>query len=319
MIKNIKYIIIYIYIVIIWINNLFYLPILLINYFISDTNNNKYILSITNILMGILKLYVNIHVENKNILNNIDSSVIISNHYYAFIPSIINISNHKPKKLRTITIIHVWYHVFFTQPYLFLSNSIILDQNKLKNIDENIYKINNNENIYLCPEGAHYCEENLSKSNKWCDDNNLPRMKNCLYPRVGAMKMLNKVNNLKSIYTVLVNYNNEIPSENIDKYNGLSSIKDVYMKIDKKAIGDDIAKTTVDIFYDFDKQLDKPLDTTKYELLPITKDEIKSIICHTLLFIIAIYLLYTNTTVRKYLLVIFILTFLIITIDVYFI
>jgi hypothetical protein len=84
-------------------------------------------------------------------------------------------------------------------------------------------------------------------------------------------------------------------------------------------IGDDIAKTTVDIFYDFDKQLDKPLDTTKYKLLPITKGEIKSIICHTLLFIIAIYLLYINTPVRKYLLVIFILTFLIITIDIYFI
>ena len=57
--------------------------------------------------------------------------------------------------------------------------------------------------------------------------------------------MLNKINNLKLIYTVLVNYNNEIPSENIDKYNGLSSIssiKDVYIKIDEKEIGDDMQK-----------------------------------------------------------------------------
>ena len=181
--------------------------------------------------------------------------------------------------------------------------------------------------IYIYPEGNWYGKKNLDKSNKWCDDNNLSRMKNCLYPRLGAMKMLNKVNNFKSIYTLMMNYNNKIPSENIHlhndafPYNHLPNklIKDVYIKIDEKAISDDIAKTTVDIFYDFDKQLDKPLDTTKYELLPITKGEIKSIICHTLLFIIAIYLLYINTTVRKYLLVIFILTFLIITIDIYFI
>jgi hypothetical protein len=262
---------------------------------------------------GIIKSCINIHIENKNMLTNIDSSFIVSNHHnhdQLFVPIIIN---NIYKKCYCF----FWYGYIIIYPVLYLSNLIISYPNKLRNIDENRYKINNNNNIYLYPEGFNYGKYRLDKSNKWCDDNNLPRMKNCLYPRVGAMKMLNKVNNLKSIYTVLVNYNNEIPSENIDKYNGLSSIKDVYMKIDKKAIGDDIAKTTVDIFYDFDKQLDKPLDTTKYELLPITKGEIKAIICHTLLFIIAIYLLYTNTFMRKYLLVIFILTYLIIIIDIY--
>jgi hypothetical protein len=312
-----------------FINNFFLLPFVLI----GSLFTKKIITLYTNInyicISGLLKYYYNISVYIENIkiayelcnapesiklvyqqdskqIEN-DTSIIILNHLTQFdFVTLTLFSSFSKNILFPNTRGIIYYFAYIYLPGIgilsYLNKGVMISFNKIKNfLNLEKCKINKNDLIYLYPEGNVYCTKMKNSVDKYCDDNNIERMKNCLYPRSGALDILHKNNNIKNIYSVCMQYDNIKPC---GKYHTLSNTKlpnKVYFKFNKHELnGENINKKTVDIFREFDNELDKNIDESKYLLIGKSYIELFCMIFFALLFITACYYIINYNYVLLY-------------------
>lgn len=317
-----NYFILFYLLFITFINNFFLLPFVLIGSLFTKKSISLY----TNVnyicIAAILKYYYNISVYIENIkileelLNPNTLSILILNHLTQFDFVIGTLFTSNSKNILSPNIRGILY--YFAYIYLpgigivvYLAKCVMISFNKIKNIlNLEKCKINENDLIYLYPEGNVYCTKMKNTVDKFCDDNNIERMRNCLYPRSGALDILHKNNNIKTIYSACMQYDTIKPC---GKYHTLSNTElpnKVYFKFNKHELNDtNIYTKTIDIFREFDNELDKNIDESKYLLIKKFYNELFCIIFYLLLFLTACYciinynyvlLYYVCTTVLYY-------------------
>lgn len=300
------------------INNITALPVILIcKYFFKKLFiiwSNSYFISV-----GYLLKYYNtsIYVNNieiwKEFLENKDPHhILIQNHLtqydFLFLSRLISVNNKIiTNHIRTLP----WYATYILLPGFsimgYLSNYIMISLNKKKTIKllENC-KINNNDFLFFYPEGAVFCTKSKEQSDMFCDNNNIPRMKNCMYPRSGALDILHKNNNIKTIYSLSTKYNIDINGKYYTLINNPMP-NEIYFKINKHIINDNlIFNQTVKIFRDIDDYIDNYKEY-KFELIESKPIELYYFIFHMLFFISSCYVLITNYFVTIYFFIILIL------------
>jgi len=318
-----------------YINNIFMLPFLLI----SKLFTKKIISLYTNsIYLGgscIFKYYYNMstYIKNTKILHELlnlnEPTIIISNHLTQFdaiflglllankkqvqgqekVPDLLcksaklhnDLCYIPTNNIRVVAyylthLVKVGYSIL-----LYLNKSIMISNNKNKNfLNLENCKIDKGDILYLYPEGNVYCSKMKNIVDKYCDDNNIERMKNCLYPRSGALDILEKNNNIKTIYSICVQYDTIKPC---GKYHTLLNTKlpnKVYFNLNKHELNSNIYSKTVDIFRNFDKELDQDINESEYLLIGKYYNELYCQLSHILLFIFACYYLYNYNYVLMY-------------------
>ena len=298
------------------INNFILLPILLISKLFTDKIVGIYnnIIYVTGTAIFKYCNNVSIYICKKNInylhdMFNVDgSSITIFNHLtqfdYIFFGALLSFS----KIITNFNIrIPAYYYTNYFIPGLgllgYLNNSIIISHNKNKNLsDLEKCKINKNDFMYLFPEGNVYCTKTKNIVDKYCEDNNIEKMKNCLYPRSGALNILHKNNNINKLYSVCIQYDSIKPT---GKYHTLLNTKlpnKVYFKVNKHNINksDNIHAKSVEIFREFDKDIEIGIDESEYILANKYYNEIMCMIFQSSLFITSMLLIYNYSIVRYY-------------------
>ena len=293
-----------------WINNIFIYPFLLLNNTLLLRWSLSYFISIS----GLIKYFYNIsiHVNNMNIIDDIiysdkSKSIVIQNHLsqfdFLFISSLISNNNIIPNiNMKMLTFYDLYLYLPGFGLVCYLLKNIMITYNKIKNIKliENC-EINSDTLLWFYPEGNVYCKRAKDVVDKYCDNNNLPKMKNCLYPRSGAVEILQKNNKINTIYSVTTQYDNIKPS---DKYHSLVNSNlpsNVYFKLDKHHVMDnDIFNKTVEIFHDMDNNMDKDIINNEYKKLDNNYIEILCILIQGLFFILCCYMMYQYYFMRLY-------------------
>jgi len=285
------------------INNIYILPIILLT--LPFTNKilniwiNIYFTSITGLLKYVCN--VSIHIKNSHILHDMfddmNNSIVIQNHLaqWDFLIILLNIS----KKLCKIKIkIIGLYQGFMLMPGMglfgLLNSNIMLCYNKIKNLQV-LEKCKNDKNdwIYLYPEGNIFCEKSKQSSDKYCKENNIIPTKNCLYPRFGALEIINKNNNINTIYSLCTQYDNVKPSKKYHTLLNHTLPKNIFINI-KKTHVKNLVSDTVQIYRDMDEYLDKEININEYIVADKSFIELLCLLFHLLLFIYNCSLLYNN-------------------------
>ncbi len=294
------------------INNVFILPFILLT--LPFTNNilniwnNLYFMSISGILKYICN--ISIYVKNVEILNtmfdNSNKSIIIQNHLSNWDFLVIPLLNIKNKLFKIKIKMIALYDGYISLPgiglFSLLNNNIMLSYNKNKNfkaLDE--CKYNTNDWIYLYPEGNIFCKKSKQSNDNYCKQNNIITTKNCLYPRFGAIKVLNKNNNITNIYSLCTQYDNMVPSNKYHTLLNHNLPKKIFVTINNTVVND-IIEDTINIYRDIDKYLDKEINMNEYIKIDKNLLEFVSLICYLLLFIYNCSLLYSNYLYSVYLL-----------------
>lgn len=77
--------------------------------------------------------------------------------------------------------------------FICIERNITIDQPYIIN-EVNKYKsIYNKLIIVIFPEGTTICKETITKSNNWCELNNIQKYKNVLCPRISGIKLINDI------------------------------------------------------------------------------------------------------------------------------
>jgi 1-acyl-sn-glycerol-3-phosphate acyltransferase len=64
--------------------------------------------------------------------------------------------------------------------------------------------------IGMFPEGTTYCFETVEKSNKWCDNNNIPRFRRLLCPRTRGFELIKNLFNPTQMLNNIIYYEDDI-------------------------------------------------------------------------------------------------------------
>jgi hypothetical protein len=297
-------------------------PILLFSKLFTDKIFNYYYNTFYYSISAIIKYYykTNIYIQNKHIFeellhNNSDNknTIIMQNHLYQLdcivVPMLLSCTNKITNNIiRAVT----YFYLYLCSPgmgmCLSLSDSVLITNNKQLNLSfiDNC-KLKKNDLLYIYPEGSVYCKTSRESNNKYCDDNKLKKMKNCLDPRPGGINILQKNNNIDTIISVCTQYDNIKPS---DKYHNAINTpmpKSIYVKFDKHNVEKDkIFDKTVEIFNDIDKYLDKEININEYELQKLNTIEIISLIFHLGMCVGFLYLLYNYPGLFSYIIIVYI-------------
>lgn len=296
-------------------------PILYISKFFTNRLFNFYYNTYAYSVAPIIKYYykTKFYIQNKDVFEELLSddydkskSILIQNHLsqldFIFLHAILSLKNSITNiNLKSVT----HFYSYLASPgfgmICYLSNAIMITYNKIKNIILlNKCKIKNNDILFLCPEGNVFSKENKKSNDKYCDENNINKMKNCLYPRLGAIEILQKKNNIDTIFVMCTQYDNIKPS---GKYHTLLNTelpRKVYIKFDKYKTDDKICEKTVEIFRNIDNYLDKEIDESEYTILPLNKLEIFSLLFHLFVFMCGISALYNYNILFIYIIFVYI-------------
>jgi len=314
------------------INTILALPLLFLSKIFTNKLVTFWYYSFGYSFTTILKYYYNVsfYVKNKYLLEeftdnkyNGSHTLLIQNHLsqieFIFLSALFSMKNKIPNKLLRMV---SFYYIFIATPGIgilcYLADYIIITYNKIKNIISlNKCKIKDNELFYLCPEGSVFSTENKKITDKYCETNNIPIMKNCLFPRPGALEIIHKNNNIDTIYLLTTQYDT---IKTTGKYHTLLNTKipnKVYIKFDKYNITDDkIFDKTVELFRNIDNYLDKEIDESEYTLLPLNKLEIFSLLFHLFVFMCGVLALYNYNILFVYLLFVYIVYYIIVYFEI---
>jgi len=290
------------------INSLFILPFILPTMIFTNYFLIKYVNSYFIGLSGIIKYFYNLslYVKNKKYLSELftsdkSKSIIIQNHLSQF--DFIFISSLLAENTFLIPNIHIKILIFISL-YIaspgfgimcYLMDCIMISYNKIKNFKSiEKCKINMNNWLWFYPEGCIYSSTVKEKADKYCDDNKLDKMNNCIYPRFGAATILQKNNKVDTIYTVATQYDTIKPTGYYHSLVNCDLPNNVYFQFDKHNIDDNnIANKIVSIFHNFDNILEN--NNTDYDDYIMLKRNYIEIICmlfHLVFFIICCYSMY---------------------------
>ena len=296
------------------INNMTIAPLLLL----TMPFTKYFLLKYYNIFMltgsYLVRLYYNVkvYVSNKNLMhdmldnNNKEHSIVISNHMsqfdFLYFYNLLAVKNY----IQSIQFKFVAFYYLYLFPGVgilaYLTDCIQISNNKKRTIDNmNNCKLGKNDIFFIYPEGSTYRQSYLDKSNEYCDKNNIERTKLCLYPRDVGLNIIDKNNNINTIYSLWMQFDK--PHEK-DYYGVIQKDipKTVYIKLNKHLIENmNISNKTIEIFRDIDTHLLKGLDKNDYELLEPSYCEKLCLLSYTSLFSFLVYALYESSYFRYYL------------------
>jgi hypothetical protein len=310
------------------INTIIVLPLILLGIFLNKMNKyynipyfehtHKIYTIYANIFLsgisGILKYFygTEIFVENIKLLDElIDSNrssgnIIVQNHQtefdylfgYALLIKNMKLNYHNLKMI-------MGYHVYVMLAGIglisILSNSILIRYNRNKDEhDIKLCEIKKNDIVYLFPEGCVYNKNNKEKSDKYCDKNNIEKTKNCLYPKTGALEILNINNNINHIYSFCTQYDSILPCDKNHTLFNTKMPKQVYIKIEKHTVDNTIQETTIDVFRKMDKYMDKNINIDNYVKIDNTYSELFYLFIFLFIFAVGCYSLVQYNFVRYY-------------------
>jgi hypothetical protein len=287
----------------------------------------KYINSYLIGLSGLLKYFYNItiHVRNKNIItelfnSNKKNSIIIQNHLSQF--DFIFISSLLAENIYSIPNIHmkllIFYSLYIVSPgfgiICYLMDCIMISYNKIKNMKSiERWKINSNNWLWFYPEGCIYSTVSKEKADMFCNDNNIPIMKNCIYPRSGAAEILQKNNKVDTIYSVATQYDTIKPNGYYHSFISCNVPTNVYFQFYKHKVNDNnISNKIVSIFRDIDNIIENnDADYDDYIVLEKHYIEIICLLFHGLFFVLCCYIMYTYPLMILYSIIVTILYYII--------
>lgn len=297
------------------VNNIFMLPFILFSMLISDKLKiqwwNSFLISISGILKYIYN--ISIFIDDPELLYTLvddkydrSHSVLIQNHLTQidtiFTLPILSTKESIPQ-LTSRAVVFIYTHFalpgFGMMCYLF--NNIMISFNKEKNnADLAACKLDSKDLLILYPEGCLFAKDNKMKADKYCEDNNIEKMKNCIYPRAGAMNIIHENNRIDEIFSTCIQYDNIKPDEKYKTILNIDLPKKVFINIKKHTNFDNIAEKTVSIFRENDKIMDQEIDESKYTLLKPKYIELLCMLFHTFIFIGSCYLLTTSSIAIAY-------------------
>lgn len=298
------------------VNNLFILPFIIPSLLYTNYFLIKYVNTYLIGLSGLLKYFYNIsiYVKNKNIITDLFNSnksktIIIQNHLsqfdFMFISSLLAENNSYIPNIHMKLLIFI--SLYIASPgfgmVCYLIDCIMISYNKVKNIKSiEKCKINNNNWLLFYPEGCVYCTTAKEKADKYCDDNKLNRMKNCIYPRFGAAEILQKNNKVDTIYSVTTQYDTIKPSGYYHSFINCNLPNNIYFNFDKHNINDnEISDKIVSIFRNIDNTLENNnIDFDDYSLLDKKYIELICLLFHMILFLVCCYFMYVYPVMILY-------------------
>ncbi len=251
-------------------------PLLFCSYFMGDTEREiNSIFDVDFDIMSIIYTKIlksNIYYKGEykhSVSNKVD--IFICNHftYYDFMPftSIIRKFDSRP-----IYFITMEYLMKIPGVGILSTNHILLDYKK-QNFKDNCMKIIKNINegiIVILPEGEIRRPRHINNSNKFCNENNLPLLKNTIYPKnkglytiIQILKEQNKLGCLIDFTMLIENYKPEDTFKEIIKTFINVPLKDTFINIkvhdlEEQNINtyDNFKKWFMSIWYDKDEQIE---------------------------------------------------------------
>jgi len=324
------------------VNTVFMLPIILLlmlfekiyNYLEpNDISENTFLLKWTNSFLinisGSLKYLYNtkLHIKNNELIDELfnsdtSNSIIVQNHLsqFDFLSVALFLSHYNNIPSINMKMLS-YYPLYLGLPgfgmVCYLINSIMITDNKQKNIKViEDCKINKNDWLWFYPEGNVFCKKAKDINDTYCDKNKIDTMKNCMYPRLGGVEILQKQNKVNTIYSIGTQYDNIKPC---DKYHTMINCdipKNIYIDLNKHTVTKDtISNKTVEIFKDIDTLLDKKINENEYVTEEGNSTEILCMTFHILFFMLCCYMMYNHKSLFKYFIIVTVIYYIYLGLD----